>query len=222
MKPDLEIQKDVMEELRWSPLLNASEIGVAVKSGVVTLSGNVDTYTKKLAAENAAKNVAGVKAVAQEIDVRISDFGKRTDTDIAQAVLNALKWHSAVKEDKIKMKVEDGWVTLEGEVEWEFQRSAARNSVENLLGVKGITNNIKVMPAVAATDVARKIGAAFHRSATLDSQKINLEVVGSKVVLKGKVRSYAEKKDAENAAWLAPGVSKVENDLLIDLGTAAS
>lgn len=216
MKTDAEIQKDVMEELRWEPLLNASEIGVAVKNGIVTLSGTVDTYGKKVAAEDAAKSVAGVKAVAEDIEVRLSAFGSRNDTEIAQAVMNALKWHSAVQEDKIKIKVEGGWVTLEGEVEWEFQKSAARTMVENLTGVVGIINNIKIQPSVVATDIKRKINAAFHRSATVDSEKINLEVVGSKVILKGKVRSYAEKKDAENAAWLAPGVDKVENKLEID------
>lgn len=216
MKTDAEIQKDVMEELRWEPLLNASEIGVAVKNGIVTLSGTVDTYGKKVAAEDAAKSVAGVKAVAEDIEVRLSSFGTRNDTEIAQAVMNALKWHSAVQEDKIKVKVENGWVTLEGEVEWEFQKSAARTMVENLTGVVGIINNIKIQPSVVATDVKRKINAAFHRSATVDSEKINLEVAGSKVILKGKVRSYAEKKDAENAAWLAPGVDRVENKLEID------
>ena len=216
MRTDSEIQKDVMDEFRWEALLNASEIGVAVKHGIVTLTGSVDTYTKKLAAENAAKNVVGVKAVAENIEVKLTSYGKRNDTEIAEAVINALKWHTAVKEDKVKIKVEDGWVSLEGEVEWEFQKTAARSTVENLSGVVGITNNIKIKPQVGATDLKKKISAAYHRNATIDAEKITLDVVGGKVTLRGKVRSYAEKKDAETAAWLAPGVDKVENNLEID------
>lgn len=216
MRTDSEIQKDVMDEFRWEALLNASEIGVAVKHGIVTLTGSVDTYTKKLAAENAAKNVVGVKAVAENIEVKLTSYGKRNDTEIAEAVINALKWHTAVKEDKVKIKVEDGWVSLEGEVEWEFQKTAARSTVENLSGVVGITNNIKIKPQVGATDLKKKISAAYHRNATIDAEKITIDVVGGKVTLRGKVRSYAEKKDAETAAWLAPGVDKVENNLEID------
>ena len=215
MKTDSEIQKNVMEELKWEPFLKASEIGVAVKDGIVTLSGTVDTYGKKVSAEKAAKRVAGVKAVAEDIEVKLSSGGKRNDTEIAEAVLNALKWHSAVQEDKIKIKVEDGWVTLEGNVEWEFQRSAARTSVEHLLGVVGISNNIKIVPTLSATEVKRKISSAFQRSATVDSEKINIAVDGSKVILTGKVRSYVEKRDAEKAAWLAPVVNRVENKLEI-------
>lgn len=217
MKTDLVIQKDVIEELRWTPLLlNANEIGVAVKNGIVTLSGTVDTYEKKVAAEEAAKSIAGVKAVAEDIEVKVGDGGKRNDTEIAEAVLNALWWSSSVKEDKIKVKVENGWITLEGEVEWKFQRNTIENTVRKLLGVRGITNNIKIKPLVDAVDVKRKINAAFQRSASFDSQKVNLEVDGRAVILTGKVRSYAEKKDAEKAVWNAPGVNRVENKLEID------
>ncbi len=216
MKTDSEIQKDVMDELNWEPILTATEIGVAVKNGIVTLSGAVDSYAKKVAAEKAAKRVAGVKAVAEDIEVKISGTGKRNDTEIAEAVLNELKWHSSVQEDKIKIKVENGWVTMEGEVDWEFQRSAVNKVVENLVGVSGIINNIKVAPRLKAKDIKQKITAAFHRSATIDSEKINIDTTGNKVILKGKVRSWAEKKDAENAAWLAPGVTSVENKIEID------
>ena len=218
MKTDAEIQKDVMDELKWIPLLKSAEIGVAVKNGVVTISGIVDTYSKKVSAEKAAARVAGVRAVAEDIEVKVSGTGKRTDTEIAEAVLNALKWHSAMQDNKIKVKVDNGWVTLEGEVEWEFQRSAARLMVEDLQGVAGIINSIRIASKLSASDVKGKISSAFHRSATVDAEKIDISVEGHKVVLKGKVRSYAEKKDAENAAWLAPGVNTVDNQIEIDYG----
>ena len=216
MKTDSDIQKDVIDELEWEPFLKASEIGVAVKNGVVTLTGTVDSYGKKISAENASKRVAGVRAVAEDIEVKLLSGGKRNDTEIAEAVLNAIKWHSAVQENKIKVKVEDGWVVLEGEVEWEFQRSAARHQVENLMGVKGISNNVKVIPRLNPSEIKQKINAAFHRSATVDSEKVKVAVDGNKVILSGKVRTYAVRKEAESAAWLAPGVMKVENIIEID------
>lgn len=216
MKSDSEIQKNVMEELRWEPLLNASEIGVAVKNGIVTLSGTVNTYSKKLAAEEAAKRVMGVKAVAEDIEVKIALLGKKTDADIAEAVISALKWHTSIPDEKIKVKVENGWVTLDGQLEWEYQRIAAKNAVNNLTSVAGVTNNIKIVSTIKTTDVKNKIAAAFQRSATVDSERIKISAEGSKVILTGKVRSYVEKRDAENAAWLAPGVNTVENKLEID------
>lgn len=216
MKTDQEIQNDVMDELKWEPFLTASEIGVAVKNGIVTLSGTVDRYAKKIAAETAAKKVNGVKAVAEDIEVKLGTSSKKNDTEIAEAAIIALKWHSAMQENKIKISVENGWVTLEGDVDWEFQRNSAKYMVENLIGVVGITNNIKIKTVVASTDVKRKIASAFHRSATVDSEKINITLEGTKVILSGKVRSFAEKKDAENAAWLAPGVNSIENKLEID------
>jgi len=216
MKLDSEIQKDVMAEIRWEPLLNVSEIGVSVKNSIVTLSGTVDTYTKKLKAEEAAKRVVGVKAVVENVDVKVSSLGQKTDADIAEAVVNALRWHTSVPDEKIKVKVEKGWVTLDGSVEWEFQRNSAKNAITNLSGVIGISNNIKIMPTLKVTDIKNKIASAFQRSATIDSEKINIIADGSRITLTGKVRSYTEKKDAENAAWLAPGVDRVENKIEID------
>jgi osmotically-inducible protein OsmY len=216
MKTDSQIQKDVMAQLNWEPILNASEIGVGVKEGIVTLSGIVDTYTKKMMAEKAAKKVSGVKAVALDIQVGVSPLFRKTDSEIAETVLNALRLHTAVQEDRIKIKVEDGVVTLEGEVEWEYQRKAAVNAIENLPGVRNVLNYITVKPKVVASDIEKKIGSAFHRSATIDAEKIRVETIGSKVTLKGKVRSMAEKDDAEDAAWSAPGVMTVENRLDIE------
>lgn len=216
MKTDLEIQQDVMAEIKWEPLLIVSEIGVAVKNGVVTLSGLVDSFTKKLMAERAAQRVDGVKAIAEDIEVRIVGTDEKKDYDIADAALNVLKWNSSVLEDQIKVKVENGWLTLEGEVEWEFIKAAAEKSVENLIGVRGITNNIKIISNINPVDIKRKIIAAFHRSATVDFENINVETIDNKVILTGKVRSWAERKDAERASWLAPGVMKVDNKLKIE------
>lgn len=216
MKTDLEIQQDVMAEIKWEPLLNVSEIGVAVKNGVVTLSGAVDTYTKKLLAETAAKRVLGVKAIAEDIEVKVSGTGIKNDSEIAEAALSALKWQSTFLEENVKVKVESGWLTLEGQLEWEFMKSSAARAVENLVGVRGVTNAIKITPKLDPVDIKRKIKNAFHRSATIDSDNISIETIDNKVILTGKVRSWVEKKDAERAAWLAPGVNMIDNRLVID------
>jgi osmotically-inducible protein OsmY len=217
MKSSIQIQKDVMDELKWEPSLSASEIGVAVKNGVVTLSGQVDAYYKKLIAEKAAKRVAGVKAVAEEIQVGISPGYHKTDTEIADAIVTALKWHAAVEEEKIKIKVEDGIVRLEGEVEWEYQRTNAQSTIENLTGVRSVINLISVKPRIKAADIEQKIQSAFIRSANIDSKKVHVEVSGGKVILRGKVRSFAEKEDAERSAWAAPGVVSVESFLEMEV-----
>lgn len=213
MKTNSELQHDVMEELKWEPILNASEIGVITKNGVVTLTGHVDSYSKKYAAEQATKRVAGVKAVVESIEVKLSGSSKRTDSDIAQAALNAIKWHSSVPDERIKLKVENGWVYLEGDVDWDFQREAARTSVENLLGVRGVSSQITVKPHIKPLEIKEKIRKSFERSATIDADNIRIETDGSKVILSGCVHSWTAREDAETAAWAAPGVSQVENKI---------
>jgi osmotically-inducible protein OsmY len=215
MKNDMEIQRDVMAQLNWEPLLNAAAIGVSVKDGIVTLNGMVDTYTKKMAAERAAKKVSGVKAVAEDIQVGVSPAYRKTDTEIAEAVLNALKWHTAVREDKIKIKVENGVVTLEGDVEWEYQRTAAKKAIENLAGIKMVYNFIAVKPVGSVADLKSKIRAALQRSALIDAENISVDVVGTTAVIRGKVHSISEKEDVESAVWLAPGINVVDNQLKI-------
>ncbi len=216
MKSDIEIQKDVIEQLKWEPFLNAAQIGVAVKNGIVTLSGQVDAYSKKILAEKTTKKVAGVKAIAEDIQVGISPVYKKTDTEIAEAVVNALKWHTMIPDEKIKVSVEDGNVKLEGDVEWEYQRNQAKTAVENLSGVRFVTNLVAVKPKITPYELQQKINSSFQRSANIDSSRITAEVLGSKITLRGKVRSFAEKEDAENAVWSAPGVVSVENKLLIE------
>ncbi len=217
MKNDNQIQKDVMEELKWEPFLNSAEIGVAVRNGIVTLSGQVDSYYKKVSAVEAAKKVAGVKAVAEDIQVGVSSAHAKTDTEIAEAVLNALKWHTAVQEEKIKIKVDNGNVTLTGEVDWDFQRSNARKAIEGLTGVRSITNLIKVNSKITPAGIQRKIESAFQRAASINSRKVKVDVKGSKVILSGTVTSLAEKEEAEASAWNAEGVTEVESNLDIML-----
>lgn len=219
MKTNEELQRDVMEEIKADPLLReiASEIGVTAKDGVVTLSGLVNVYSKKLAAERAAQKVMGVKVVAVDIEVKLIGTGSRTDTEIAEAVKNALAWHTAVNEDLIEIKVDDGWIYLDGEAEWEYQKKAAEVAVQDLVGVRGITNRIMVRSeTVDAKEVKNKITAAFLRSATIDSATVKVDVSGNTVTLHGKVRSWAEKKEAENVAWALPGVTSVNNEIEID------
>lgn len=220
MKTDQELQQDVMDEIKWDPRLKdiATQIGVTAKDGVVTLSGEVDTYRKKIAAEHAAQRVAGVKVVSVDIVVNLEANASKTDMEITRAVGEALKWNSSVNEDTIEVKVENGWVFLDGTTEWEFQRKIVEGIVHELAGVRGVTNRIVVTSKliVNPTGVKDKIAAAFHRSATIDSSSIKVEVSGTKVKLQGKVRTWAERQDAEQAAWSSPGVTEVDNKIEVD------
>jgi osmotically-inducible protein OsmY len=219
---DLELKKSVEAELNWEPSINAAEIGVAVKDGVVTLTGRVESYWEKVAAERAASRVARVRAVANELEIRLPSSSERTDEDIARAAVNALDWFVSVPSDRIKVKVSKGWVTLEGTVDWQYQKSAAERAVRDLIGVRGVTNVVEVKPRVSATEVKSAIEAALKRSAEVDARRITVETDGDKVILRGTVRSVAERHEAERAAWRAPGVRTVENQVTIGtLATAA-
>ena len=213
MKKDLDIQKNVMDELKWTPLLNANEIGVSVKNGIVTLSGITDSYPKKIKAERAVRNVPGVRGIAEDIKVRLNGKYKKTDPEIAQAVLNELEWHCNLEADKIKILVDDGCVSLEGMVDWHFQKKSTEKAIRNITGVREIINNIKVKAVAPLADIKSKIESSFQRNASLDAKKINIEVQGNKVILSGTVRSWTEKLDAEDSVWSASGVTSVENKL---------
>jgi osmotically-inducible protein OsmY len=215
MRSDGEIEKDVKEELRWDPDLDASDIAVSVKNGVVTLTGFAKSFSDKLEAEAAAKRVAGVAGVANDLEVRLPAVDQRPDPEIARDAVAAIKSQLPISAEKIKVVVKNGWVTLEGEAEWQYQRTTAEAAVRKIKGVKGITNAILLKPRAKPSEIKHKIEEALKRSAEIDANRIDVEADGSVVVLKGTVRSWVEREEAERAAWSAPGVTSVVDQITV-------
>jgi osmotically-inducible protein OsmY len=215
MKTDSQLQKDVMAELNWEPSVHAAHIGVEVKDGVVTLAGNVGTYTEKWNAERASQRVAGVKALAVDLKVKLSGSGVRNDADIAESARNVLEWTSAVQSDAVKVMVEKGWITLTGQVGWKFQKEAAADAVRFLSGVVGVVDEMTITPSVKAAVVKADIEEAIKRAATEDARKITVGVSGSDVTLSGSIHSWAERDLANQSAWNSPGVSRVIDNMTL-------
>ena len=215
-KTDKQLQHDVTAELAWDPSINAAEIGVEVKDGVVTLAGNVGSYAEKMEAERATQRVSGVKALAVEMQVQIAGAYMRTDADIARSTENVLEWMSDLPKDSIKVRVEGGWITLTGKVGWEYQRQAAGHAIRNLMGVKGLSNEIAIKPAVSVSAVKADIEAALGRLGKTDAQKISVLVSGSDVTLTGTVHSWSERETARSSVWNAPGVRNVVDNLVVN------
>lgn len=215
MLNNLELQKRVLDALDWEPSLDATRIGVAASGGVVTLTGQVPSYADRWTAERVIKQMAGVKGLANDLEVRLPGDAHRTDTDLASAAVKALEWDVQVPHQRIKLRAADGWIALEGQVEWQFQREAAERAVRHLLGVKGVSNQITLTARVTPADLKNRIEAALKRNAELEARKIRVETKGGTVVLDGTVHSWAERDEAERAVWAAPGVAAVEDHLAV-------
>lgn len=216
MHTDSDIQKDVIAELNAEPNLRNDDLAVGVRDGVVTLAGYVDSYADKWRAERVVSKIKGVKAVVNELEVRLPSSSQRTDPEIARAAVDALQWNVLVPHDRIQVVVEDGWITLRGEVDWYYQKEEAERTVRNITGVKGVSNLITVAAIPTPSDVKQRIAEALRRGAQFDAERITVEVSGHKAILKGTVRSYAELLDAERAARKVPGITEVENRLTVD------
>lgn len=214
-RTDSQLQRDVMEELEWEPAVDHADIGVAVTDGVVTLSGYVKSYPEKLAAEKATRRVAGVRAIAEEIKVRFASQPKTADHEIAKRILDVISWTVSIPDDKVKVKVEHGWVTLSGTVDWHFQSREAQRAASRVSGVVGVSNLIEVKQLPAPSDIKERIVSAFKRQADLDAASVTVTTDGGTVKLGGKVRAWNERGIAERAAWSAPGVTRVEDDISV-------
>lgn len=211
MKPDLELQRDVLDHLEWEPSIDAASIGVTASEGVITLTGHVSTFDEKLLAEQTSQQVHGVKAVANELEVKPLGAGVKEDAHIASAAVKAIEDRTTIPEERVKVAVSKGWITLQGEVEWFFQKASAEAAVRHIPGVRGLLNEIVVKPKASALNIKSRIEAAFRRTAELDSQGVHVETEGSTVTLLGNVSSWSERQEAERMAWCAPGVSSVKN-----------
>lgn len=214
-KTDAQLKRDIEDELEWEPSINAAHVGVAVDKGIVTLTGHLDTYAEKFAIDRIVSRVSGVQAVAVELDVKLAAGHVRSDTEIASAAEQSIKWNTLVPVDQLRLKVEKGWVTLTGDVDWDYQRQAAENSVKSLRGVRGVSNLVSIKPRTTPADVATRIGDALKRRAEREVQDVNVSVVGSVVTLRGHVHSAPERAAAVGAALAAPGVTRVINELTI-------